>query len=325
MKNKFVTSNGILEEAIDNFNKNKGGNSLTEAAFVFHLRINEGGSLLVPVEPIIGSADKTDKGDDKISDSRTGKLVQLKPALLELSNGEKAYSAFTDRDENNAWEVTLAAVKIDEYFRYVLRQEGIVGVIVNPFGAKFVMPKKLIELILSFGSDVEHQNEVFVERSDITKSGCECIVNAANSSLLGGGGVDGAIHRTAGPELLKECHALNGCKTGQAKITRAYKLKANYVIHTVGPVYSGSEQDGKLLANCYWNSLQLAKRFCTHSIAFPAISTGVYGYPPREAAEIAARTVFSWLAQNENYGMQVVFSCIDKKIYDIYKELVALF
>ena len=162
---------------------------------------------------------------------------------------------------------------------------------------------------------------VKVIKGNITKLNCDCIVNAANKSLLGGGGVDGAIHRAAGFELLKECMTLGGCETGEAKITKGYKLPAKYVIHTVGPVYYGNGNEPALLADCYRNSLELAKANDIHSIAFPAISTGVYGYPLHEAAEISVKTVGDWLSENKNYGMEVIFCCFDDENYNIYNSL----
>lgn len=158
---------------------------------------------------------------------------------------------------------------------------------------------------------------------DITTLDCDCIVNAANPTLLGGGGVDGAIHRAAGPQLLEECRGLHGCATGEAKITRGYRLRAGYVIHTVGPVYSGSAQDPLRLADCYRNCLELAKENNIHSIAFPAISTGVYGYPVRPAAEIAVQTVFNWLSQHPEYDIEIIFSCFRQSAVDIYREVCA--
>lgn len=159
---------------------------------------------------------------------------------------------------------------------------------------------------------------ITVEQGDITKLDCDCIVNAANRSLLGGGGVDGAIHRAAGPELLAECRTLHGCHTGEAKITKGYRLKAKYIIHTVGPIYSGTVQDAELLADCYRNSLNLAKEHGIHSIAFPAISTGVYGYPLEEATEIAVNTVAQWLEAHPEAEMQVIFCCFDARTAGTY-------
>ncbi len=163
-------------------------------------------------------------------------------------------------------------------------------------------------------------NRIVTERGDITKSECECIVNAANPTLLGGGGVDGAIHAAAGPELLAECRTLGGCRTGEAKITKGYRLKAKYVIHTVGPVYGSTGRDEELLADCYTNSLDLAASHGIRSIAFPAISTGVYGYPVQPATEIAVRTVKTWLAGHPSADMTVVFCCFDDKTYRTYQE-----
>ena len=142
-------------------------------------------------------------------------------------------------------------------------------------------------------------------------------------SLLGGGGVDGAIHRAAGPELLKECRTLGGCETGEAKITQGYRLPAKWVIHTVGPIYSRKAEDAELLSNCYRNSLELARMHDIHSIAFPAISTGVYGYPLKAATAVAMSTVKKWLDDNRDYFMEVIFCCFNKQAYDIYQSYAA--
>lgn len=164
------------------------------------------------------------------------------------------------------------------------------------------------------------KSKIFIEIGDITKSECDAIVNAANRSLLGGGGVDGAIHRAAGPGLLEECRQLGGCETGQAKITGGYGLKARHVIHTVGPVYSGRDSDEALLRSCYRNSLALARKNQIHTVAFPAISTGVYGYPPEEAVPAAFSEVAAWLEENDDYDMRVTFVCFNEKIYKLFQE-----
>ena len=158
---------------------------------------------------------------------------------------------------------------------------------------------------------------------DITKLKVDAIVNAANKSLLGGGGVDGAIHKAAGALLLQACKQLNGCQTGQAKITHGYNLPAKYIIHTVGPIYRFHDQaeDEQLLRYCYRNSLDLAKKYNLKTIAFSSISTGVYGYPKKEAAQIAVSTCKKWLADNGNL-LEITFCVFDKENLNINRQLL---
>lgn len=164
--------------------------------------------------------------------------------------------------------------------------------------------------------------KIEILKTDITKLEVDAIVNAANKSLLGGGGVDGAIHRAAGYELLEECRTLNGCETGQSKITKGYKLPAKYVIHTVGPVwYGGNNNERELLKSCYATSLNLAKNNNIKTIAFPAISCGIYHFPIEDACQIAMDTVKEFISKN-NCFEKIVFADINDSIIETYKSIL---
>lgn len=164
-----------------------------------------------------------------------------------------------------------------------------------------------------------HERITIIE-GDITKQRVDAIVNAANNSLLGGGGVDGAIHRAAGPKLLEETRTLNGCATGEAKMTGGYNLPARWVIHTVGPVWKGGDNgEDELLASCYRNSLALAAQHGAQTVAFPSISTGVYGFPIERAARIALRETQAFLEQHASIE-QVVFVCFGQRDYKVYQQ-----
>ena len=165
-------------------------------------------------------------------------------------------------------------------------------------------------------------NRLSIVKGDIVRMKTDAIVNAANTSLLGGGGVDGAIHRAAGEDLLKECITLGGCNTGEAKITKGYKLNAKYVIHTPGPIWRGGNKgESELLANCYKNSLSLAKENGVKSIAFPSISTGVYRFPVEKAAQIALREISSFLKTDDTFE-KIVIVCYDEDTLKTYKSIL---
>ena len=192
------------------------------------------------------------------------------------------------------------------------------GYVINPWDQKLMLSKDMLGVIMNYTP----KSHIEFVKGSVVDMHVDAIVNAANKSLLGGGGVDGAIHRAAGPELLKECRTLNGCETGEAKITKAYNIKyADHIIHTVGPVYSGKKKDAELLNDCYYNSIELAYQNGCKSIAFPGISTGVYGYPLDEAARVSLLAAVHWLDAHKDTVMNIYFCCFKDAELSAYRKL----
>ncbi len=314
----------LIEKQLAEFSADRSKENLAKCMEAVRRAMHAGGSVLFPVEPI----SLPGKGPGE-----SAKAIRMK--MVTTKDGKKWQAAYTSEEAYknglSAKTPALAATIRQALEQYVANApgknkapEGIYGIALNPEKNPLFLTREMIASIFQVEARVQRASRsgILVTRGDITKMKADCIVNAANCSLLGGGGVDGAIHRAAGPELLAACRKLDGCHTGEAKITPGFKLPAKYVIHTVGPIYDGDEDDPALLASCYRESLNLAAANNCHSIVFPNISTGVYRYPKEEAAKIALDTTGRWLSDHKGYVMHVAMCCYDQENYEIYERLI---
>ena len=240
--------------------------------------------------------------------------------LVVNDDGKYFIPLFTSKDEVDKGEPTSTINQpIKVLFDALENWTDCLGFMINPWGQKLVLEKSTVKMLKSY----ERRAHISIIRGSVLEPHVSAIVNAANNSLLGGGGVDGAIHRAAGPELLAECRTLNGCETGAAKSTKAYNITtADDIIHTVGPVYSGKPTDRVQLSSCYISSLDESFENGNDSVAFPCISTGVYGYPLDEAAHVALTTIANWL--DDHYGIlkNVYICCFRDEEYEAYMRLI---
>ncbi len=313
-----------IEKRLEEFSADRTNEKFARCLEAVRAAMHAGGSILFPVQPF--SAPQSGKN---------AAMRGLRMKLISTKDGKMWQVAYTSENMYKSG-ASKGDPAMGATIRHALEQfmpgngaapkapENIAGIVLNPDKKPLFLERKLIDTIFKAEERVVRASRsgILVTKGDITKMKADCIVNAANCSLLGGGGVDGAIHAAAGPGLLEECRTLDGCHTGEAKITGAYNLPAKYVIHTVGPIYDGDEDDPKLLASCYTNSLDLARSKGAHSIIFPNISTGVYGYPKEEAAKIAMETVGKWFKANKDYVMHVVMCCFDQENFEIYEKMV---
>ena len=323
-KKPNFTGSDEIEKKLEEFSADRTNEKIIRCFEAIRAAMHGGGSVLLPVQPFTvppkGNRQPARALRMKLITTKDGKIWQV------AYTSEKMYkSGFSAKDPAMGATIRQALEQfVPGGSGAPKAPENIAGIVLNPDKNPLFLERKMIETILKAEERAVRASRsgILVTRGDITKMKADCIINAANCSLLGGGGVDGAIHRAAGPGLLEECRTLDGCHTGEAKITGAYNLPAKYVIHTVGPIYDGDEDDPKLLASCYTSSLNLAKSKGAHSIIFPNISTGVYGYPKEEAARIAMDTVGKWLAANKGYVMHVVMCCFDQENFEIYQKIV---
>lgn len=279
--------------------------------------------LYVPIEipekiqQMIGDPEKVKAGD--VFTVQEDVKIQFRHLLIN-ENGEYIIPLFTREEELGEGEAT--SVMHQPFAALIGAIESwpkCAGFVINPWNKRFILPREMLDMIMSY----KRRSHLSIVKGSVVDMHVGAIVNAANRTLLGGGGVDGAIHQAAGKELGEKCRKLNGCRTGEAKITGAYGISyADYIIHTVGPVYSGQEEDAQLLAACYRNSLDLAYIHGCSSIAFPGISTGIYGYPLAQAANVALLTVVRWFEAHKDIVMDVYFCCFKDEEYDTYMGLI---
>lgn len=312
--------NSLIEDAIGAFHRDTSQENFSSVIESIYRRMHEEGRFMMPVIMPQEIFDKLDVKHIKVGDQfAIEEDLRMKFQHLNTDDGRLWAVAFTsDAEYRKGSSSDTVVLDISEALRGFSGECAEAGIVINPWGEKLLLTKEFINIIL----DMEKpKNSIRYFVGDITELPLDAIVNAANSSLLGGGGVDGAIHRAAGRELLEECRKLHGCRTGEAKITKGYKLPAKHVIHTVGPVYRGKPEDMADLYRCYHNSLELAAENHIYSIAFPGISTGVYGYPKEEAAQVALTAILNWFDKHQDYGMQVVIVNFSEADYNAYQRV----
>jgi O-acetyl-ADP-ribose deacetylase (regulator of RNase III) len=307
--------NRKLEDAIMEYTRDSSDEGLAVVGKALLDRIGENGEIAVPVVLPDGFSEAAD--DDEMD------VINIDLRTIQDNDGNDWLPLFTNKGASaKGGETDLLAYSMKDIFQQIMTLDGISGAVIDPWTTPFQLPLDYIALLLNIVTE-EDGGEINLVQGNIVDVDVQCIVNSANNTLLCGpdeDGVNAAIHKAAGPGLDAECRALRGCAVGEAKITDGYDLDAEYIIHTVGPIYNGKLKDSGELGACYESCMDLARQHGITSIAFPCISTGAFGYPMEEAADVALQTVLQWLGDNEDYDINVTFCVHDDDAYKLYKD-----
>lgn len=314
-----IKNNAKLRKLIKDFMESD--EDVPEGVFDYLREMKGKSRILAPVDISDENYEKfKNAGDEDVTFDVDMKLIEddEQKTWIPLFTSEETAEAGDEEDGEDTG--TLLPFFIGDVMEQIEDSDEIEGAVIDPWTDGFPLPKELFEDIFDDDDDDDDVVGINLVHGNIEDIECDCIVNSANNTLIpGAGGVDKDIHDAAGEGLAEECRALHGCRTGEAKITDAYDLEADYVIHTVGPIYSGKPKDEDDLADCYESCLYTAREHGLHSIAFPCISTGYFGFPKEDACDIAVQTVLSWLADNDDYKIGITFCCQDQENYDIYQ------
>lgn len=279
---------------------------------------------------VIAIAELSESDRKKLRDMKEDEQVSfdMNLRLIEDDDGDSWIPVFTSEetakeagndDSEKISDDDLLPLSLFDVMDQIKDDDEVSGLVIDPWTSAFPLPREVISDIMD--DEDGPKGGINLIKGNIEDLDCDAIVNSSNNTLVPEeSGVNGSIHKAAGAGLAQECATLHGCKTGEAKITDSYDLDCKYVIHTVGPIYSGKKSDDDLLASCYDNSLYLAREHGLHQIAFPCISTGKYGFPKEDALDIAVQTVLEWMVDNDDYEMGVIFCCHDENDFNMYQD-----
>lgn len=322
--------NQDIEKTIHSLEKDKTQENIEKLLWQLSSKLSDHGAFLIPVLDSEAMEDpskdlfRLDKFSlDQTEPKKRGRMAM--PRKVELIQGGEAYTAFTSREELDKGESTdYTVIPMKDYLELALLDEDCIGIVINPWDVSVLLDKRLIMMILKDQIHRVEKDEIVLMQGDIADADAEAIVNATNTALEETGGVSATVFEKAGPELKEVLQEIGGIETGKAVVTPGFGVRAKYIIHTAGPVWMDSdrETEEKQLASCYVEILDAARAHGIHSVAIPAISTGIFHYPAAEAAPVALFSISKWLSDHPDYPMKVILVAHDKDTFEIYCDLL---